>query len=242
MNNCRFFPVGGTGGGPTAEPFRIELWRHIFDFVGSEKPKVALLTTPSKRSSGAISLEAISINYKDLGSQLGCTFVELAEEEFGRGEYDGQFDVLCITCGNTQGAREEWAIHGCEATIRNWYEGGVVVTGYSAGFISFFEWASTDSVPGPNGAEFGVMQCMGLVAGGAVPHVDTQPNRIPDFQRVLATQSITPVLALGEDAMAEYLNGEFVKVVSPVKSAMAGWVEADTFVPIDVEILETYNS
>jgi len=241
MSERVFLPVGGTDGGETDKPFRIELWHHILSYIDTDYPRIALLTTPSKLSGGVIDVEVLIANYKSMEDRLRCSFSVVDEQVFGRGDYDEQFDALCITCGNTQGSREFWTIHGCEETIRKWYNRGTVVTGYSAGFISFFELASTnsDSVPRPEGAEFGVMPCMGIIKGGAIPHANTQKNRISNFQRVLREQQIFPVLALGEDVMAEYRNEKLIRIVSPVESPLACLVEVDKFTPLDIEPLHS---
>lgn len=146
---------------------------------------------------------------------------------FGAGQYDGQFDILCITCGNTQAAKDIWKETHCDQKIRQWYEQGVIVTGYSAGFIIFFEWGSTDSVPGPKGARFGAMPCMGIIKGGAIPHIDTQPERIPDFQKFMTENPVSPVLALGEDVMACYRNEAFERALSFQPQPAAFWITQD---------------
>lgn len=225
MPSRRFFPVGGTGGGSVDFPFDRNLWREIVRRVRGtqEVLRVGLLATPSKLS-GVIDVEALCRRHKALEGDLGCAFQLLDEDSFGAGHYDGKIDLLCITCGNTQGARDAWLQTGCEDVIRSWYNSGVPVTGYSAGFIVFYEFASTDSVSGPQGARFGAMPCMGILKGGAIPHIDSQPQRIPDFQRVLATCPVSPALALGEDVMAIYEDEALQMVVSARHDACARWV------------------
>lgn len=142
MSKRFFFPVGGTGGGPTTQTFDVELWREIINRakVADERIKVGLLTTPSELASDISDISEIIQNHKSLENDLNCAFSHLDEEKFANGEYDDQFNVLCITCGNTFGALEKWSSLGCDTTIREWYNKGVIVTGYSAGFIAFYEW------------------------------------------------------------------------------------------------------
>ena len=170
---------------------------------------------------------------------MNCNFTVIDEERLGAGEYDEQFDAVCITCGNTSGARKLWQSYGCEDVLRRWYANGVPLIGYSAGCILFYEWASTDSVPGPSGAEFGVMPCMGLIKGAAIPHADTQPRRVPDFQKVLAEQSISPAIALGEDVMAVYHDEQLQRVVSSLEQPFAAWLTMNTVSPITVDKITT---
>ncbi len=231
-----FMPVGGTGGGPSIEPFRIELWQKILTKTQNKKPKIALLTTPSKLSD-SINTQELLNNHKNLESQLNCEFEEIDETLFANDYYDKKFDILCITCGNTQEARNLWKSINCEQKIKNWYNQGIIITGYSAGFIVFFEWASTDSIAGPEGATFGAMPCMGILQGGAIPHIDTQDNRISDFQKVLLKQDISPVLALGEETLASFRNETLTDVFSPLKMPQAFWVEKGNLIQIEVKPL-----
>ncbi len=222
-----FFPVGGTGGGPVESYFRIELWRYLISSYPHNVSRIGLLATPSKLVKG-LDIDALYDNYRRLGHHLSVEFVPLSEELFGQGYYDGKIDVICITCGDTSGARRVWADNDCEQALKDYYQSGIPVTGYSAGFILFYEWASTDSVPGPDGARFGAMEGLGLIKGGAVPHADTQPERIPDFQKVLRELKTGSVLALGEEVMACYLDEKLEQLVSPLAEPVAGWVLADT--------------
>ena len=232
-----FFPVGGTGGGPTERPFRKELWKHLLSNVSTKSPKVALLTTPSRFSNGQVKVDNLIKNHIHLEDELRCKFTMLDEDKLGAGGYDDQFDVLCITCGDSQSARKNWELKKCEDVIHRWYDAGVLITGDSAGFILFYDWASTDSVPGPEHSKFGVMKGMGIINGGAIPHADTQQNRIPDFNQVLSEQYIQPVLALGEDTMAAYVNGEFQYAVSPLENPFAQWVELNSCKTIAIQQL-----
>jgi hypothetical protein len=229
MKSRFFMPVGGTGNGPTAMPFRQELWTYIFEkaLPANSERKVALLATPSRLCDNKIDIAKLIVNYKEIEKSLKCTFHLLEERRFGQGRYDDQFDVLCVTCGDTAGAREFWKTDGCEKVIREWYRNGVVCTGYSAGFILFYDWASTDSVAGPPDTQFGIMSGMGIIKGGAIPHADTQTRRIPDFQLVLKGNKIKPVLALGEDVMAVYVNETMERLVSPLNKPQGSLVEHD---------------
>ncbi len=231
MRDRLFLPVGGTGGGSVATPFDVPLWKEVLRYARTSEnlPRVGLLATPS-RLTGQIDPQELLLNHKSLEDGLGCSFILLDDASFGQGKED--VDILCITCGNTQAARDEWRRTGCEEKIRHSYERGIPVTGYSAGFILFYEWASTDSVPGPEGATYGVMPCMGILQGGAVPHADTQPARLSDFQKVLTEKEISPVLALGEEVLAVYRNERVERVLSSKPNPVAGWLEKDKFTPI----------
>ena len=243
MKTKLFLPVGGSGIDRYDESFDLSLWKLLLSKVEGQQKRVALLTTPttateslSEAAAGCmIDAGQLVANHTALESELGACFSVVDEERFGAGQYDGQFDVLCITCGNTADALRIWRQHACDQKIQEWYESGIPVTGWSAGFIALYEWASTDSVPGPEGAEFGALECLGIIPGGAIPHADAKPQRIPDFQSVLGEREISPVIALGENTMAIYEDGELTKVVSSQEESLAAWITKNAQTPIPVE-------
>ena len=53
-------------------------------------------------------------------------------------------DVILVTGGNTANAIAIWRTHGFDAVLREAWEAGVVLTGWSAGMICWFEQAVTD--------------------------------------------------------------------------------------------------
>ena len=216
-------------------PFSPDLWQFIIESLKASRPlRVGLLTTASRLCPGKIDLDSLVRQHQSLSKTLPLEFIHLDEIRFGQGEYDNDIDLLCITCGNTYGARAEiWQKYHCETVIPRYYKESMPIAGYSAGFILFFEWASTDSVPGPEGA-YGVMEGLGILKGGAIPHADTQAARIPDFQKILQNQpaispAIKPVLALGENVLAHFKNEQLETLASPLAEPVAGFVTAQDF-------------
>jgi len=210
-----FCPVGGTGGGPTSAHFPDRLWRYFLESIGRSIGRVIVIATPSKLAGIKISMPELIKNYAELGKRLGVSFVVAEDEQIAESDIDECSHALCISCGNTAGALHVWRQIGLDDKIKKWYRAGVPITGYSAGFIVFFDWASTDSVPGPFGCTYGIMPCMGVISGGAVPHIDTQPMRIHDAQVAMSEMPVgTKALALPEDCMAIFRDEELREVVS----------------------------
>jgi peptidase E len=54
-------------------------------------------------------------------------------------------DVLIVPGGNTANMLAIWRLHGFDTIVREAWEEGVVLTGWSAGMICWFEAAVTDS-------------------------------------------------------------------------------------------------
>jgi len=233
-----FCPVGGTGGGPTAEHFPDLLWRYFLNSLDRPIRRVLIIATPSRLAGDKISMPKLINNYEALGIRCGVSFKIVDEEQLKESDIDEQSDALCITCGNTAAALSYWQRIGLDQKIKRWYEAGIPITGYSAGFILLFDWASTDSVPGPDGCTYGIMPCMGVISGGAVPHIDTQPMRIREA--LVALKSMpegAKALALPEDCMAVFKNDELQEIVNCNNLGKPAWIAAEGEVPISCRFL-----
>ena len=64
-------------------------------------------------------------------------------------------DIVLVTGGNTANALAIWRVHGFDTVLREAWERGIVLTGWSAGMICWFEHGVTDSF-GPELAVDGV--------------------------------------------------------------------------------------
>jgi dipeptidase E len=91
-------------------------------------------------------------------------------------------DVIYVSGGNTANALAIWRVHGFDAILREAWEAGVVLTGWSAGMLCWFEAAITDSF----GPELdGMRDGLGFLSGSACPHYDGEAERRPVYQRLV---------------------------------------------------------
>ena len=88
--------------------------------------------------------------------------------------------------GNTANLLAIWRLHGFDAIVREAWEDGVVLTGWSAGMICWFEAGVTDSF-GPQLE--GMRDGLGFLAGSACPHYDGEERRRPVYTRLVATRA-----------------------------------------------------
>jgi dipeptidase E len=77
-------------------------------------------------------------------------------------------DVLLVPGGNTANMLAVWRVHGFDRIVREAWEQGVVLYGWSAGMIAWFEQGVTDSF----GPQLEGMDCLGFLPGSACPHYD----------------------------------------------------------------------
>ena len=84
--------------------------------------------------------------------------------------------VILVAGGSTANMLAVWRVHGWDRVLREAWEAGVVLTGWSAGMICWFEAGVTDSF-GPQLA--GLRDGLGFLAGSACPHYDGEERRRP---------------------------------------------------------------
>jgi peptidase E len=76
-----------------------------------------------------------------------------------------------------------WRVHGFDRILREAWEAGIVLFGWSAGMICWFEAGVTDSF-GPQLA--GMRDGLGFLPGSACPHYDGEDLRRPVFTGLVA--------------------------------------------------------
>jgi peptidase E len=125
-------------------------------------------------------------------------------------------DVILVGGGNTANMLAVWRVHGFDEILREAWREGVVLTGWSAGMICWFEAGVTDSF-GPQLA--GMRDGLGLLPGSGCPHYDGEDLRRPVYRR-LVEEGFPPGIALDDLAAARYSGTDLLEVV--VSSPGAG--------------------
>ena len=142
-------------------------------------------------------------------------------------------DVIYISGGNTANALAVWRVHGFDAILREAWEAGVVLTGWSAGMICWFEAGVTDSF-GPQLE--GMRDGLGFLPGSACPHYDGEAERRPVYQRLVAEGY--PAGLAADDCVALRFDGtELAEVATARKGSRAYRVTAEGEEPIEPRLL-----
>jgi dipeptidase E len=142
-------------------------------------------------------------------------------------------DVIYVSGGSTANALAIWRAHGFDSILREAWEAGIVLAGWSAGMICWFEAGVTDSFrPELDGMRDG----LGFLAGSACPHYDGEERRRPVYTK-LVTGGFPPGLA-AEDCVALRFDGtELAEVVTARPGSCAYRVTADGEEPLDARLL-----
>jgi dipeptidase E len=125
-------------------------------------------------------------------------------------------DVVLVTGGNTANAIAVWRTHGFEEILREAWQSGTLLTGWSAGMICWFEHGVTDSF-GPGLAP---MDCLGFLPGSACPHYDGEERRRPVYTRLVAG-GLPAGVAADDDVALHYVGTELRAVLTSREGATA---------------------
>jgi peptidase E len=142
-------------------------------------------------------------------------------------------DIVLVTGGNTANALAIWRTHGFDKVLREAWEDGVLLTGWSAGAICWFEAAVTDSF-GPQLA--GMSDGLGFLAGSACPHYDGEELRRPRYAELVA-EGFPPGIAIDDDVGVRFEGTELFEVVTTRAGATAYRVSTAGEEPLEARFL-----
>ena len=142
-------------------------------------------------------------------------------------------DAIYVSGGNTANALAIWRVHGFDAVLREAWERGILLCGWSAGMICWFEAGVTDSF----GPELrGMREGLGFLSGSACPHYDGEERRRPVYQELVA-HGFPPGYAADDAAALHFVGTELHEVVAVEEGAQAYRVEPGTETPLPARLL-----
>jgi dipeptidase E len=231
----RSVTVSGTGtivaiGGLSwVDEERRKLEDYFLGLAGGARPRVLFVPT-AVGDAAAATLRA----YEQLGDRAQVSHVSFFPwPPPGLRELVLAQDVIYVSGGSTANALAIWRAHGFDRILREAWEAGIVLTGWSAGMICWFEAGVTDSFrPELDGMRDG----LGFLPGSACPHYDGEERRRPVYTKLVA-EGFPPGLA-AEDCVALRFDGtELVEVVTARPGSRAYRVTAEGEEPLDPRLL-----
>jgi peptidase E len=141
-------------------------------------------------------------------------------------------DVLLVPGGNTANMLAIWRVHGFDRIVREAWEQGVVLYGWSAGMIAWFQQGVTDSF----GPQLEGMDCLGFLPGSACPHYDGEGLRRPRY-RELVDEGFRPGWAADDGVALHFAGTELAEAVTIRPEARAYRVEPGSETPVEARLL-----
>jgi peptidase E len=127
-------------------------------------------------------------------------------------------DVIWVFGGSVAGLLALWELHGVGEAMREAWEAGVVLTGVSAGSICWHVGGTTDSF-GPDLRP--ITNGLALLPYSNGVHYDSEEQRRPLFQSLVADGTLPPGYATDDGAGLLYRGTELVEALAENGSAGA---------------------
>lgn len=131
-------------------------------------------------------------------------------------------DVVWVGGGSVAGLLALWRLHGLDEGMRAAWEDGVVLAGVSAGSICWHVGGTTDSF-GPELRP--VRDGLALVPYSNGVHYDSEEQRRPLYQRLVADGTLPDGYATDDGVALHYRGAELVEAVTQREGARAYRVE-----------------
>jgi peptidase E len=141
-------------------------------------------------------------------------------------------EVILVGGGNTANMLAIWRVHAFDALLHEAWERGVLLAGWSAGAICWFEAGVTDSF----GPQLAGMECLGFLPGSACPHYDGEALRRPRYAQLLR-EGFPPGIAIDDDVAVRFDGRELTEVISVRPGATAYRVGADGEQALDARLV-----
>jgi dipeptidase E len=227
-------PVAGTivamGGLPWEDEVRRRLLEdYVFGLTGKERPRVLFVPTAVADAS-----DLTLWGYSALGDRAQVSHVSFFPwPPPDLRKVALEHDVVFVSGGNTANALAIWRTHGFDQVLHEAWEAGVVLTGWSAGMLCWFEAAVTDSF----GPELqGMRDGLGFLPGSACPHYDGEAERRPVYTKLVA-EGFPPGLAADDCVALRFDGTELAEVVTARPGAGAYRVSPEGEEPIEARPL-----
>ena len=120
-------------------------------------------------------------------------------------------DAIFVGGGSVANMLAVWRVHGLDEILRKAWQAGIVLAGSSAGGICWFEGGTTDSF-GTKLRPF--TDGLALLPGSFCPHYNSEAERRPLYQRLVADGSLPSGIACDDGAAAHFTDETPAEMVS----------------------------
>jgi len=219
--------VGLGGSGDSVEQTN-RLFTYVVGLTGKDRPR--LLYVPTASGDAAENVAWFYEARSHLGELKMLRTFPWPHEELR--DYVLSQDAIFVGGGNTANMLAIWRVHGIDELMREAWESGIVLSGWSAGMICWFEHGITDSF----GPQLDAMECLGFLGGSACPHYDGEELRRPRYRELL--EGGVPAGVAADDGVGvHYVGTQLVEAVTCRPGASAYRVTAEGEEPLETREL-----
>jgi dipeptidase E len=195
--------------------------RFVLELTGKEIPRVCFLPTASGDPREQVT------RFHERFGDWPCEPSILSLFHLGRDRIDPiahilSQDALYIGGGSMRNMLAIWREHGIDDAMRTAWERGIVLAGLSAGAMCWFEGGVSMS-----GGQPEVVHGIGLLPGSLSVHLDGESERLPVYERAVATGALAPGFAADDGAALVYHGTHLAECVASRDDARVVRVEAD---------------
>ena len=134
-------------------------------------------------------------------------------------DFAAGLDIIYVGGGSTKRMLHRWHKTGLDDVLSEAGRRGVILAGVSAGAICWF----SELLLGTIDDGFELLPGLGLVAGSACPHYDSEPVRRAAYDDAIALGRLAPGLAI-DDGVAVYIVAGYVREIIKVRQGQAVFV------------------
>ena len=215
----RIFAMGGGGFAVAAGDPALD--EHVLEVAGRPNPRICLLPTASGDPEEQIrrfyaAYHALPCDPSHLSLfRLGMRPVDVREVLLAQ-------DIVYVGGGSLLNLLAIWRAHGLDRVLREAWERGVVLCGFSAGSMCWFGAGVTTSYGPPR-----PVAGLGLIPASNSVHYDSEPERRPCYHEAVRSEAVPPGYAVADGVGLLFAGPELVGGVTARPDAGAYWVEEE---------------
>lgn len=181
---------------------------YVLGLAPGPQPRICLLPTASGDPQSHIGAFHAAMDRRSAEASSISLF-RLGEVEVDLETHLLAQDVIYVTGGNMVNLMALWREHGLDRILPEAHRRGIVLCGYSAGSMCWFEHGVSTGVGRPVPT-----RGLGLLAGSHCVHYSQDPPRRRAFRDLVGSGEIPGGLALDDHAAALFRDGELEDVVA----------------------------
>jgi dipeptidase E len=217
----------------------------IVKLTNKNCPNVLYIPTAADDSEWRIS--SFQKHYTELGCKVDV--LRLATKQPSHAEIKAKIisaDAIFVTGGKTFRMMRKWERYGVDVLLKQAYERGTVMTGFSAGAICWFKYGCSDSFsdsPSISKRKPFRVTALGIINGLLCPHYDSEPVRQPALKKIMERTHGIVAIALDEYSAIAIIDDKYrILTAKPNAKARRTYWSKGKYVVEDIKPNKKFES